>query len=114
MTEHFIDLTDGTRLDIKVNFGTLYYLQKTRGFNKLAKKIEKAPEKMTDSENMDACADVIYAILRSNGRSVTFDEALALMPPDPEELKVLLKGFQENYEKYAKKKAVKTGKPMSK
>ena len=48
MTEHFIDLTDGTRLDIKVNFGTLYYLQKTRGFNKLAKKIEKAPEKMTE------------------------------------------------------------------
>lgn len=114
MTEHFIDLTDGTRLDIKVNFGTLYYLQKTRGFNKLAKKIEKTPEKMTDSENMDACADVIYAILRSNGRSVTFDEALALMPPDPEELKALLKGFQENYEKYAKKKAVKTGKPMPK
>lgn len=109
MTEHFIDLTDGTRLDIKVNFGTLYYLQKTRGFNRLAKKIEKAPKKMTDSENMDACADIIYAILRSNGRSVTFDEALALMPPNPEELKTLLKGFQENYEKYAKKKRRRLG-----
>ena len=69
---------------------------------------------MTDSENMDACADIIYAILRSNGRSVTFDEALALMPPNPEELKALLKGFQENYEKYAKKKVAKTGKPTPK
>lgn len=122
MTEHFINLTDGTRLDIKVNFGTLYYLQKTRGFNKLAKKAgkktgkktDKKAEKMTDSENMEMCADIIYAILRSNGRSVTFDEALALMPPDLEELKEVLKGFQENYEKYAKKKAAKNGKPMPK
>ena len=30
MKEHFIDLTDGTRLEIKVNFGTLYFLQKDR------------------------------------------------------------------------------------
>ena len=114
MTDHFIDLTDGTRLDIKVNFGTLYYLQKTKGFNRLAKKTEKAPNKMTGRESMDMCANIIYAILRSNGRSVTFDEALALMPPDPEELKEVLKGFQENYEKYAKKKAAKTGKLMPK
>lgn len=114
MTEHFIDLTDGTRLDIKVNFGTLYYLQKTKGFHRLAKKSEKKNSKMTDSESMDMCADVIYAILRSNGRSVTFDEALALMPPDPEELKKVLEEFQEKYEKYAKKKAAKTGKPTRK
>ena len=33
MTEHFIDLTDGTRLDIKVNFGTLYYLQRQKGYS---------------------------------------------------------------------------------
>lgn len=114
MTEHFIDLTDGTRLDIKVNFGTLYYLQKTRGFRRLAKKVEKTPDKMTDRENMDMCANIIYAILRSNGRSVTFDEALELMPPDPEELKEVLEEFQEKYEKYAKKKAAKAGRPMQK
>ena len=42
MKEHFIDLTDGTRLEIKVNFGTLYFLQKCKGFYRISKKVEKA------------------------------------------------------------------------
>lgn len=44
MTEHFIDLTDGTRLPVKVNFGTLYYMQKCKGYNRIAKKSTKKSE----------------------------------------------------------------------
>lgn len=106
MKEHFIDLTNGERLTIKVNFGTIYYLQKTAGFNKLAKKADD-PKSMTDEESMDVAADLIYAILRSNGKDVTFDEALQLVPPDTDSIEYMLKGFQSEYEKYSKKKRAK-------
>ena len=38
MKDYIVDLTDGTRLPVNVNFGTLYYLQKLPKFYKLAKK----------------------------------------------------------------------------
>lgn len=106
MKEYFVDLTNGERLPIKVNFGTIYYLQKTPGFNKLAKKSDD-PKNMTESESMDMAADLIYAILRSNGKTVTFDEALQLVPPATESIEYMLKGFQEEYRKYNKKKQAK-------
>lgn len=106
MKEYFVDLTNGERLPIKVNFGTIYYLQKTPGFNKLAKKSDD-PKSMTDEESMDMAADLIYAILRSNGKTVTFDEALQLVPPATESIEYMLKGFQEEYNKYNKKKRAK-------
>lgn len=117
MKEHFVDLTDGTRLEIKVNFGTIYYLQKTKGFYRLMRKAKKAqgktkgpaPQKnpMTESESMELAADLIYAIIRSNGRSVSFDEALTLTPPDTDAIKRVFTGFQTEYNKYAKKKQAK-------
>lgn len=117
MKEHFVDLTDGTRLEIKVNFGTIYYLQKTKGFYPLMKKARKAQKKakgpdsqkklMTESESMELAADLIYAIIRSNGRAVSFDEALALTPPDTDAIKDVFEGFQTEYNKYAKKKQAK-------
>ena len=73
MKEYFVDLTNGERLPIKVNFGTIYYLQKTDGFSSLAKKTEN-PEEMSDAESMDLAADLVYAILRSNGKNVTFHD----------------------------------------
>lgn len=106
MKEHFIDLTDGTRLEIKVNFGTLYFLQKCKGFYRISKKAEKT--ELTKSEGFEMAADVIYAIMRSNGRAVTWEEAMCLMPTDPSGLEEVLKGFQEEVEKYHKKKAAKT------
>lgn len=115
MKEHFIDLTDGTRLEIKMNFGTLYYLQKCRGFYRLVKKVEKAEKSGTPkekaiskSESFDMAAYIIYAVLRSNGRPVNFDEALQLVPPDTDNLTEMIRGFQEEYKKYSKKKRAKT------
>ena len=114
MKEHFIDLTDGTRLSIKLNFGTIYYLQKSKKFYRIVKKMKKAEQRgvpiknaMRESESFELAADIIYAVLRSNGKNVTFDEALSLVPPDAEEMRELLQGFQDEYEKYSKKKQAK-------
>lgn len=41
MQGHLIALTDGTKLEVKVNFGTIYYLQKTRGITEFQKDSEK-------------------------------------------------------------------------
>lgn len=107
MTEHFIDLTDGTRLAVKVNFGTIYYMQKQRGYYRLAKKAEANPKSLNESESFEIAAYIIYALLRSNGRTVTFDEALSLMPPDAKSIEAVMDSFQGEYDGYAKKKAVK-------
>ncbi len=103
MQGHLIDLTDGTRLEVKVNFGTIYYLQKVRGYRRIAKKVGKKKE-LTESESLDMAANIIYALLRSNGKKVEFDEALSLVPPDTEQIEKVLSAFQEEYEKYSKKK----------
>lgn len=107
MKEYFADLTDGTRMQININFGTLFYLQKTPGYYRVSKKFEKDPEKVSDAEKFDMAAKLIYAIIRSNGRTVNFDEALALVPPDTNQIEALLKAFQEQYQKYSKKKQAK-------
>ena len=79
MTGYFINLTDGTRLEAKLNFGTIYHLQKCKGFYRITRKMRKAEEKgipkenaLTEAESFDMAADIIYAILRSNGKQVTF------------------------------------------
>ena len=114
MNEHFVDLTDGTRLQIKVNFGTIYYLQKQKGFYRIQKKVEKAQKTkekrnvLTNQESFKVAADVVYALLRSNGKMVTFDEALALIPPDAEQIERVLDAFQEEYDRYATKKQTAT------
>lgn len=115
MKEHFIDLTDGTRLQIKLNFGTIYYLQKCKGFYQISKKVGEAEKKgipqkraLTKTESFDMAAMIIYAVLRSNGRPVKFDEALSLVPPDTEDLTELLDGFQAEYDRYSKKKQAKS------
>lgn len=109
MKEQFIDLTDGTRIEVKVNFGTMYHLQKS-GANRLATKIEKkqkAKKKITEDEQMEFSAKVIYALLRSNGRKVTFDEALALIPTDTESIQAVIDAFNEELEKTKKKEEAK-------
>ena len=104
MKENFIDLTDGTRLSVRVNFGTIYYLQKQKGFYRIQKKAEKNKKKLTEEESFELAAYVIYALLRSNGKTVGFDEALSLVPPDTEQLEKVLQVFQEEYDRYVKKK----------
>ena len=104
--DNFITLTDGTRLEVKINFGTIYYLTKCGG-DRLSKKIAKKQEQnkeATDYEMMEMSAKIIYAILRSNGKKVTFDEALELLPPDLEDLEKIVKAFEESLEKNKKKR----------
>ena len=56
MKENFIDLTDGTRLSVRVNFGTIYYLQKQKGFYRIQKKAEKNKKKLTEEESFELAA----------------------------------------------------------
>lgn len=105
MKEQFIELTDSTRLSVKVNFGTMYYLTQIGG-SALARRIEKKQKKKqkpSESEQMEFTAKVIYALLRSNGREVTFDEALMLMPPDVDSMKKVIKAYEKEVEKLKKK-----------
>lgn len=68
MDEKIITLTDGTKLEVKVNFMTLYLIQK-HGLDKVINK-----EALSEDENMEAAAKLIYIILRSNGLKVDEDE----------------------------------------
>lgn len=109
MQEQFINLTDGTRLEVKINFGTLYYLQQCKA-DELGKKIErrrKQGKKDLPDDMMNFAAKVIYATLRSNGQKVTFDEALALMPPFLDELEPVIDVYNEYVEKLKKKQKAK-------
>lgn len=105
MKVNVIDLLDGSRIEAKVNFGTIYYMQKRKGFSRIAKKAEK--KKLSDYESMEMAATIVYGVLRSNGKPVTFDEALALVPPDLQSIKKILNSFAKEYEKYSKKKQAK-------
>lgn len=63
MDEKLITLTDGTKLEVKVNFLTLYMIQK----NGLAKILTgKKENELSEDENMEAAAKLIHVILRSN------------------------------------------------
>lgn len=108
MNGGFVNLLDGTRLEVKFNFGTLYYLQEAGG-NRLAEKIQEKADKDIkpgDMEMMRFIAKLIYAMLRSNGRKVTFDEALSLVPPDPTEMLEVIEAYQEKMDKIKKKETV--------
>lgn len=105
MKDNYIELTDGTKLNININFGTLYHIQKMHISNLFDK--YNADEKLSDDDSMEASALMIYAILRSNGRTVSFDEALSLIPADTDEIKELFEQFKEKLEKYKKKEQAK-------
>lgn len=102
-------MKDGTRIDIKINFGTLYYLQKI-GANELAQRMEreeKKKHKVSDDDQMEFTAKVIYAVLRSNGREVTFDEALMLMPMDEDCIRTVISAYEKELKKIKKKQDAK-------
>lgn len=106
MEKHLVKLMDGSKVEVRVNFGTIYYMQKQKGFYKLTKKVEKK-QKLSESESFEMAAGIIYALLRSNGKPVTFDEALALIPPSLDEIERILKAYDKEYQKYSKKKQAK-------
>ena len=99
MDEKIITLTDGTKLEVKVNFMTLYLIQK-HGLDKVINK-----EALSEDENMEAAAKLIYIILRSNGLKVDEDEALILTPMDPEVIRELFDEFGKKVDKSNKKES---------
>ena len=104
MKGQMIELTDGSKVEIQVNFGTLYYLQQVGGYA-LARRIEKKQKKKrepSDSEQMELSAKLVYATLRSNGREVTFEEALSLMPADTEQIEKVFDAYGKEVEKLKK------------
>lgn len=107
--DNFIDLMDGTRLEVKFNFGTLYFLTQCGG-NALAERIQKKKKKgieASDIEKMKMSSKVIYSILRSNGLKITEEEAMQLMPPDVEEIQKIFDMFEDELEKQKKKEKAK-------
>lgn len=109
MQGKIIELMDGSRIEAKVNFGTLYYLQKN-GATSLMKRVDKKrkkKQKPTEDEMMEISAKIVHALLRSNGREITFDEAISLVPPDIESIKEIMDIYQTELEKSKKKQKAK-------
>lgn len=102
MDKKLITLTDGTKIEVKVNFMTLYLIKKS-GLDRVINK-----KHLSESENMEAAAKLIYVILRSNGMKVDKEEAMILTPMDPEEIRMLFEEFGKRVEKYKKKEQAKT------
>jgi hypothetical protein len=106
MDEKVLHLEDGSTVEAKVNFATLYYMEK-RGVDKIIKRQEKLKKKGKDlpiDEMIDLLAELLYIILLSNGRKVSFEDALVLMPFDDYEFEQVLTDFADKLQEYEKKR----------
>lgn len=97
-----IRLTDGSILNIKINFLTIKLLADLN-IEKLAKEIDDNP---SDKKNIDLAGKIIYAIIRSNGRRVDEEEAMMLVPADDTVLAQLFFEFKEKMEVFKKKQTM--------
>ena len=71
MKSKLIKLTDGSKLEVKVNFYTLYLVK----MNGIDKKLDgRTEEDLTEEENVELAGKLIYVILRSNGLKVEIFE----------------------------------------
>lgn len=102
MKSKLIELTDGTKLEVKVNFYTLYLVK----MNGIDKKLE-GKNKLTDEENMELAGKLIYVILRSNGLKVDEEEAMMLTPMEAEKIRDIFDEFEKRLESYKKKEKAK-------
>lgn len=98
MDERVIHLEDGSTVSAKVNFATIYYIQKLKLDKLMGKK------KTTQDDEMELAARILHVVLLSNGRNCTFEEALCLMPLDTDEIENVMNDFKEKLEKLKKKK----------
>lgn len=112
MDERDIRLADGSLLTVKVNFYTLYMINKTN-VEKLSQQLdrEQKKEKKDESKILDLQMEIakflIYVILRSNGKKVDEEEAMMLVPADSIEIEKLLNDFKDKMENLKKKEAMK-------
>ena len=91
-----VKLKDGSTLDIKVNMLTLKIL------GDMGIEIDKVQG--DTGGQIKLVARMIYAILYSNGKRLTEDDALELVPLDDTDVFFdLIEGFKEEVEKFQKK-----------
>ena len=112
MNEKDIRLADGSLFTVKVNFMTLYLVNKTnlenlsKQLEKEKKKAKKDEKKLLDLE-MEIAKLLIYVVMRSNGKKVDEEEAMMLVPADATEIELLLGEFAEKMDELKKKEAMK-------
>lgn len=117
--EDEILLSNGEILQIKINFMTLYLIRK--------EKVDKATERLKfkekklkeiksrnskeyrdlkekiDDQQMDIAAQMIYVILKSNKKNITFEDALMLCPADTTQIQKLIDSFAKQMQIIKKK-----------
>lgn len=98
MKSKLIELTDGSKLEVKVNFYTLYLVK----MNGIDKKLDGRDD-LTDEENMELAGKMIYVILRSNGLKVDEEEAMMLTPMDAKSIQDIFNEFEKKLKEYKKK-----------
>lgn len=101
MDERVIHLTDGSTIEAKVNFATLYYIQKF-GIDKMMNK-----KKLSADEEMELSAKMLHVIMLSNGKTCTFEDALVLLPLDDMEFEDVIEDFEKKIDDYKKKQDAK-------
>lgn len=105
---HDIVLTDGSVLEVKINFLTIKMIGEL-GVTKLQKKIKKYPK--DEDLKILLASKMIYTVLRSSGKAVTEDEALMLVPMDDEIIECVFKEFEKKMTAFKKKRANKLTPP---
>lgn len=95
-----IRLTDGSILEVNINFLTMKLMVDLK-IQKLIDKINKKPN--DDALRMDVTSKLIYVILRSNGKRIDEEEAMMLIPLDDDVIMDIVLEFQEKMEKFKKK-----------
>lgn len=103
--EKDIRLSDGSLLPIKINMFTLKLIVDLDIEKKFAK-LEKLTNQNKDISKvqMDVTSDLIYVILRSNGKRVDKEEALMLVPVDDTTIENILNQFGNRLEAFKKKR----------
>ena len=91
-----ITLSDGSKLEVKINWLTLKLLAEEN-----LDSIDV--DNLTGFQELEATTSIIYAILRSNGKKIDKDEALSLIPVEDETIFELFKQFQDKMEVFKKK-----------
>ena len=102
MKSKLIELTDGSKLEVKVNFYTLYLVK----MNGIDKKLDGRDD-LTEEENMELAGKMIYVILRSNGLKVDEEEAMMLTPMDTKSIQDIFNEFEKRLKEYKKKEQAK-------
>lgn len=100
MSEKVIKLSNGESMLIKINMLTIKLFLES----KTAKKDLSNSDKIDPAEMSEIISEMIYFIMYSNGKKITMEDALALVPVDEEDaFTVLFDEFSQKVELFGKK-----------